>query len=103
MKTNTAGLGHPMDRSLLSLKIVEHSIEAQLEFEHQLTRRDQREITLAKCFPQGKLILRGRLDGFTPTIDPEVSRSYLIQDGTVKGILYINRLRKVCVAVDWIS
>lgn len=101
-KINTAGLGHPVDRSLRSLELVEHSIEAQLEFEHQLVERDRREIELATCFPQGKLILRGRMQGFTPTIDPEVVRSYLIQEGRIKGILYINLRRKICVAVDWV-
>ena len=101
-KVSTVGLGHPVDRSLRSLEHVQRSIEAQLEFEYQLTKRDQREISLAKCFPQGKLILRGGLDGFTPTIDPEVSRTYLIQDGRVKGILYVNMLRKTCIAVDWL-
>ena len=90
-----------MDRNLRSLESVEHSIEAQLEFEHQLTQRDQREIALAKCFPQGKLILRGGLGEFKLTVDPEVARCYLIQDGRVKGILYVNMRRKVCVAVDW--
>ena len=97
----TAGLGHPIDRSLRSLAHVEHSIEAQLEFEHQVTERDRREVALARCFPQGKLILRGRMAGFETTIDPEVVRSYLVQDNRVKGILYINVRRKVCVAIDW--
>lgn len=96
-----AGLGHPVDRSLRSLELVEHSIEAQLEFEHQVTERDRREVALARCFPQGKLILRGKMAGFETTLDPEVVRSYLIQDSRLKGILYINIRRKVCIAIDW--
>lgn len=98
---NTAGLGHPVDHQLRALELVEHGIEAQLEFEHQLIERDKREIALATCFPQGKLILRGAMRGMFPTIDPEVFRSELVQEGRIKGMLYINRLRKVCVAVDW--
>jgi hypothetical protein len=94
-------LGHPEDKNLGSLELVKHSIRAQLEFEHQVTERDKREIELAKCFPNGKLILRGNINGFYQTIDPEVSRAFLIQDGRMKGILYVNELRKVCVAVDW--
>lgn len=94
-------LGHPQDRDLRALQLVEHSIEAQLEFEHEITERDKREIALALCFPHGKLVLRGKLSGYFPTIDPEVMRSYLIQDGKRKGILYINMLRQVCVAIDW--
>jgi hypothetical protein len=94
-------LGHPVDHSLRSLQLVEQSIEAQLEFEYQMIERDRREIALAKCFPGGKLILRGSLRGMCRTMDPVVFRSYLIQDGRVKGILYINMLRKVCVAIDW--
>ncbi len=101
MKPISEGLGHPVDRSLAQLQLVEHSIEAQLEFEHQVKLRDQLEIELAKCFPHGKLVLRGNMFRFEPTIDPEVMRSYLIQDGRVKGIMYINVLRKVCVALDW--
>jgi hypothetical protein len=101
LKSLSEGLGHPVDHSLTQLRLVEHSIEAQLEFEHQIKLRDQSEIELARCFPQGKLILRGKLSGFVPTMDPEVVRSYLIQDGRVKGIMYINILRKVCIAVDW--
>lgn len=102
-KTRSAGLGHAVDRNLHSLKLVEHSIEAQLEFEHQVTERDRREVALAKCFPQGKLILRGKMRGIEATIDPDVMRSYLIQDNRVRGIRYINILRKVCVAIDWKS
>lgn len=94
-------LGHAQDRDLRALQRLEQSIEAQLELEHQLTERDQREIALAQCFPHGRLVLRGRLSGYFPTLDPEVVRSYLIQDGRRKGILYINLLRRVCVAVDW--
>lgn len=94
-------LGHPEDRNLAALELVEHSIQAQLEFEHQLTERDRREIELAQCFPEGKLILRGKIQGCFPTIDPEVIRTILIQDGKRKAILYINTLRKVCVALDW--
>lgn len=100
-KINTAGLGHPIDRNLRALELIQHSIEAQLEFEHQVTERDKREIALAKCFPQGRLILRGKLGAMVRTIDPEVSRCFLIQDGRVKGIIYINLLRKICIAVDW--
>ncbi len=98
---NTASVGHPVDRSLRALELVEHGIEAQLEFEHQLIERDKREIALATCFPHGRLILRGSMRGMFPTIDPEVFRSELVQEGKIKGMLYINRLRKVCVAVDW--
>jgi len=94
-------VGHPVDRNLATLELVEHSIEAQLEFEHLLIERDKREIALARCFPDGKLILRGKMQGLYRTVDPEVSRSYLMQDGKRKAILYINTLRKVCVAVDW--
>jgi hypothetical protein len=99
---NKLNLGHPVDRDLRALEQIEHSIQAQLEFEHEISQRDIREIELAKCFPQGKFILRGTLEGFSPTIDREVTRSYLIQDGRKKGVFYINTLRKVCVAVDWI-
>jgi hypothetical protein len=94
-------LGHPEDRNLGALELVEHSIEAQLEFEHLLIERDKREIELAKCFPDGKLILRGKMRGPFRTIDPEVSRSFLIENGKQTAILYINTLRKVCVAIDW--
>ena len=99
---SSAYLGHPFDRDLRMLEMVEHSIEAQLEFEHQITERDRREIALAHCFPQGKLVLRGHLCGFFPTVDPEVMRTYLIQNGRRKGILYINMRRKICVAIDWL-
>jgi hypothetical protein len=95
------GLGHPQDRNLNALRQVERGIEAQLEFEHQVAMRNQREIDLAKCFPQGKLILRGRLEKFETTMDPEVTRSYVVQDGRIKGIMYINQRRKICVAIDW--
>jgi len=95
-------LGHPRDRDLRALQAVEHSIEAQLEFEHAVAERDRREIALAHCFPHGKLLLRGRIGGLQPTLDPQVLRAYLIQDGRRKGILYINLLRQVCVAVDWL-
>lgn len=101
MTQNTINVGHPVDRNLRALELVRHSIEAQLEFEHQVTERDRREIALAECFPEGKLILRGKLVGMNPTMDPEVSRAYVVQDGRVNGILYINLLRKVCVALDW--
>ena len=94
-------LGRPQDRDLRALQHVERSIEAQLEFEHQITERDKREIALAHCFPHGKLVLRGHLSGFFSTVDPEVRRTYLIQDGRRKGILYINMRRQVCVAIDW--
>lgn len=98
IEINTAGLGHPVDRSLRALEQVEHGIEAQLEFEFQITERDRREIALATCFPDGKLILRGRLGELKQTVDPEVARCDLIQDGRRKGILYVNMLRKVCVS-----
>lgn len=94
-------LGHPEDRNLGSLELVEHGVQAQLEFEHLLIERDKREIELAKCFPDGKLILRGQMVGRYQTLDPEVIRTYLVQDGKRKAILYINTLRKVCVAIDW--
>lgn len=94
-------LGHPEDRSLAALELAEHSIQAQLEFEHLLTERDRREIELAQCFPEGKLILRGKMHGRFPTLDPEVIRTFLIQDGKQKALLYINTLRRVCVAIDW--
>ncbi len=93
-------LGHPEDRNLQSLELVEHSIQAQLEFEHMLIERDRREIELAKCFPEGKLILRGKMRGRFRTLDPEVVRTDLMQDGMRKAVLYINTLRKVCVAID---
>lgn len=101
MSSYRVNLGHPVDSDLAALELVQHGIEAQLEFEHLLIERDKREIALAKCFPEGKLILRGKMHGLFRTVDPEVSRSYLIQDGKRKAILYINTLRKVCVAVDW--
>jgi hypothetical protein len=41
------------------------------------------------------------MQGRFPTLDPEVIRTFLIQDGKKKAILYINTLRKVCVAIDW--
>lgn len=94
-------LGHPEDRNLGSLELVQHSIQAQLEFEHLLIERDRREIELAKCFPNGKLVLRGKAQGIYPTLDREVIRTNLIQDGKRRAILYINTLRKICVAVDW--
>ncbi len=93
-------LGHPQDRNLRVLKQLEHSIESQLEIEHQLIEQDRREIDLATCFPAGKLVLRGTIDGFHRTLDPEVIRSYVIQDGQRKGVLYINVRRKKCTAVD---
>ena len=101
MNSHRVQFWHPVDRDLAALELVQHSIEAQLEFEHLLIERDKREIALAKCFPDGKLILRGKMHGLYRTVDPEVSRSYLQQDGRQKAILYINTLRKVCVAVDW--
>lgn len=101
MSSYRVNLGHPVDRDLAALELVQHGIKAQLEFEHLLIERDKREIALAKCFPDGKLILRGKMHGLYRTVDPEVSRSYLLQDGRQKAILYINTLRKVCVAVDW--
>lgn len=93
--------GHPEDKNLHSLELMEQSIQVQLEFEHQVTERDKREIELAKCFLNGKLILRGKINGFYQTIDPEVSRAFLIQGGRIKGVLYVNQLRKICVAFDW--
>ncbi len=93
--------GHPVDHDLATLELVRHGIEAQLEFEYLLIERDQREIALAQCFPGGKLILRGTMQGLSRTLDPEVTRSYLVQDGQRKAILYINTLRKICVAIDW--
>lgn len=95
-------LGHPEDRQLYSLELVKHSVQAQLEFEHLLIDRNKREIDLAQCFPNGKLILRGNTCGFFQTIDPEVSRTHLMQDGKRKAILYINTVRKTCVAIDWL-
>ena len=100
LSLNRLNLGHPQDRQLGALRLIEHSIEAQLEFEHQLSEQDKREIELAKCFPEGKLILRGILWGFEKTLDSEVFRSYVVQDGVKKGILYINLVRKRCVAID---
>ena len=94
-------LGHPENHNFATLEQVQHSIQAQLEFEHLLTERDRREIELAKCFPDGELILRGKMQGRIRTLDPEVIRTFLIQDGKRKAILYINTLRKVCVAIDW--
>jgi hypothetical protein len=61
-------LGHPEEHSLGVLELVEHDIQAQSDFEHQLIGRDRREIELAKCFPDGKLILRGKTQGRFPTI-----------------------------------
>jgi len=101
MSSYKVNFGHPIDRNLAALELVQHSIEAQLEFEHLLIERDKREIELAKCFPDGKLILRGQMRGLFRTLDPEVSRSWLVQDGQRKAILYINTLRKICVAIDW--
>ncbi len=93
--------GHLEDRNLASLELVEHSIRAQLEFEHLLVERDKSEIELAKCFPEGKLVLRGKLQGRFQTLDREVIRTNLIQDGKRKAVLYINQIRKICVAIDW--
>jgi hypothetical protein len=101
MSQSHLNLGHPVDRHLASLGLVEHSVEAQLEFEHRLLEKNQREIMLARCFPEGKLVLRGTLNGLIKTVDPEVIRTYLIQDGVKKAIIYINTLRKVCIAIDW--
>lgn len=92
--------GHPQNHDLRMLKQLEHSIEAQLEIEHQLTENDRREIDLATCFPAGKLMLHGTLEGLQRTLDPDVFRSYVIQDGERRGVLYINTLRKKCIAVD---
>lgn len=103
MSLNRLNLGHPEDRDLRALKQVEHSIEAQLEFEHLISEGDKREIELAKCFPKGKLILRGKIDAVYKTVDPEVSRATIFQEGRMKGMLYINELRKICIAVDWFS
>jgi hypothetical protein len=101
MSSHRISFGHPIDRDLAALELVQHGIEAQLEFEHLLIERDKREIALAKCFPGGKLVLRGQVHGLFRTLDPEVSRSWLVQDGQRKAILYINTLRKICVAIDW--
>ncbi len=101
MERHHLNFGHPVDRDLAALELMRHGVEAQLEFEHLLVERDKREIELAKCFPEGRLILRGKMHGLFRTVDPEVSRAYLVQEGKQKAILYINTLRKVCVAVDW--
>ncbi len=93
-------LAHPQDRDLRVLKQLERSIEAQLEIEHQLIEQDRREIDLASCFPAGKLVLRGRICGFHKTLDPEIVRIDVIQDGRQKGFLYINIRRKKCMALD---
>jgi hypothetical protein len=95
-------LGHPKDRQLHSLELVEHSVQAQLEFEHLLIERNKHEIELSKCFPNGKLILRGYTHGYFQTVDPEVARTDLMQNGKRKAILYINTVRKTCVAIDWL-
>ena len=99
MSSPNLNLGHPQDRNLQTLQLIEQELQAELEFQLQISARDRREIDLAQCFPEGKLALPGRLEGFHKTIDPEVVRCYLVQDGQRKGILYINRLRKKCVAV----
>ena len=92
-------LGHPQDLDLRMLKLLEHSIEAQLEIEHQLAEQDRREIDLATCFPAGKLMLRGSLEGIQRTLDPEVVRGYVVQGGRRMGMLYINTVRKKCTPV----
>ena len=82
------------------LRLLGRSIEEQLEIEHQLGEQDRREIDLATCFPAGKLMLRGTLDGLQRTLDPEVVRGYVSQGGRRMGILYINVVRKKCTPVD---
>ncbi|SMB27810.1 protein of unknown function [Sterolibacterium denitrificans] len=96
-------LGHPQDRDLRMLRSLARSIETQLELEHQLSERDRREIDLAACFPAGKMILRGSLADIRHTIDPEVMRCHVVQDGRLAGTLYINLLRKKCTPVDCLT
>lgn len=101
MSSHKVNFGHPVDRDLSALELVQRGIEAQLEFERLLIERNNREIELAKRLPDGKLILQGRMRGQFKTLDPEVYRSWLVQDGWVKGIVYVNPVRKIFVAIDW--
>ena len=90
----------PQNHDLRSLKQLERSIEAQLKVEHHQGQQEQREIDLATCFPAGKFMLGGVITHLQHTIDPEVMRGNVMQDGRCTGMVYINRPRKKCVAVS---
>ncbi|MBV2234544.1 MAG: hypothetical protein KUL75_03255 [Sterolibacterium sp.] len=92
--------GQPRDHDLHQLQQLARSIEIQLELLHQLDAQERREIDLAQCFPDGKLIVHGQLVDLRPTIDPEVLRGQVLQDGQQVGTLYINVRRGKCAPVD---
>lgn len=85
------------------LRKLSHSIEAQLKIEHQLSEQERRDIDLATCFPQGKIMMGGILTEIRYTIDPAVVRCHVIQNGRRTGTLYINLLRKKCTPVDCLT
>lgn len=92
--------GHPQDHSLHQLQHVARSVETQLKLLRQQNLQGERELELASCFPDGKMIIQGHLINLQHTIDPEVLRGHVAQDGQNLGTLYINVRRGKCTAID---